>query len=143
MEKQNDVHYQFADFFKDKELQPFAYLVSKRLQEGHICIDLDKKELAKDYETLPDYFKSEFSELSPDKLMSKNEWVSTKNEIKKPFIISNKKLYLYRFLNDIFLFRIVAKNGHKKFIGAAVNFENLHSFRKHFAINIFCENKLF
>jgi exodeoxyribonuclease V alpha subunit len=99
MEKLNDVHYQFADFFEDKELQPFAYLVSKRLQEGHICIDLDEKELAKDYEALPEYFKAEFSELSPAKLIGKNEWVSTNDKVKKPFIVSNNKLYLYRYYN--------------------------------------------
>lgn len=38
----NDVHGQFAGFFRDKALYPFAYLVSKRLAEGHICLDLDE-----------------------------------------------------------------------------------------------------
>ena len=99
MEKPNDVHYQFADFFDDKELQPFAWLVSKRLQEGHICIDLEKTELAKDYESLPDYFKSSLTELSPDQLSEKEAWVSKIESIKKPFIISNNKLYLYRYYN--------------------------------------------
>lgn len=99
MEKLNDVHYQFADFFEDKDLKPFAYLVSKRLQDGHICIELDEKELAKDYEALPEYFKSEISELSIAKLNTKKEWVSINEQDKKPFIIFNGKLYLYRYFN--------------------------------------------
>lgn len=99
MEKLRDVHYQFADFFEDKDLKPFAYLVSKRLQEGHICIELDEKELAKEYEDLPDYFKSEISNLSISKLNTKKEWVSINENDKKPFIIFNGKLYLYRYFN--------------------------------------------
>lgn len=99
MEKLRDVHYQFADFFEDKDLKPFAYLVSKRLQEGHICIELDEKELAKEYNDLPDYFKSEISNLSISKLNTKKEWVSINEKDKKPFIIFNGKLYLYRYFN--------------------------------------------
>lgn len=99
MEKLNDVHFQFADFFDDEIIQPFAYLVSKRLQEGHICIDLKKEELAKEYEALPEFYKSKISELSVSDLKKKSEWASTDITVKKPFIISNEKLYLYRYFN--------------------------------------------
>ncbi len=42
----NDVHQQFAEFFKSDAIKPFAYLVSKRLAEGHICVNLDELELS-------------------------------------------------------------------------------------------------
>jgi exodeoxyribonuclease V alpha subunit len=46
MQTINDVHQQFAAFFKSDLLKPYAYLVSKRLAEGHICLQLEDLNLA-------------------------------------------------------------------------------------------------
>jgi exodeoxyribonuclease V alpha subunit len=37
-----NVHEQFAVFFDDLCIQPYAYLISKKLSEGHICVELDE-----------------------------------------------------------------------------------------------------
>jgi exodeoxyribonuclease V alpha subunit len=47
----NDVHQQFAEFFPGKVLAPFVYLLSKKLSEGHICLNIDL--LADELEGLP------------------------------------------------------------------------------------------
>jgi exodeoxyribonuclease V alpha subunit len=71
----NDVHQQFAGFFNDAQLYPYAYEVSKKLSEGHICIELsDSKPLA----TLP--------------------LVGTADEM-QPFILHKDKLYLQRYFS--------------------------------------------
>ena len=44
----NDVHQQFAEYFPSEILKPYLYLLSKKLSEGHICVDvnnIDKSEL--------------------------------------------------------------------------------------------------
>ncbi len=38
----NDVHRQFADYFPSETLRPYLYLLSKKLGEGHICVEIDK-----------------------------------------------------------------------------------------------------
>lgn len=90
----NDVHQQFAGFFKSETFQPYAYLVSKKLAEGHICLDLQdvQEELADN------------AFYDPNKIMKvgglRNEpFVSTKEEEKKPFVLHNHKLYLQRYFH--------------------------------------------
>ena len=41
----DDVHRQFAEFFDDKNIWPYAYVLSKKLAEGNICIDLNDPSL--------------------------------------------------------------------------------------------------
>lgn len=38
----NDVHQQFAEYFGIPALKPYAWLLSKKLSEGHICLHLDQ-----------------------------------------------------------------------------------------------------
>ncbi|MFZ9980797.1 MAG: exodeoxyribonuclease V subunit alpha [Cyclobacteriaceae bacterium] len=82
----NDVHRQFAEFFPDLRIRPFAYLLSERLLEGHICINPE--------ETLnqPPYNLTELPDWS--KLST---WVGTEETDIKPFILTNGKLYLHRY----------------------------------------------
>jgi exodeoxyribonuclease V alpha subunit len=75
----NDVHGQFAGFFRDKALYPFAYLVSRRLAEGHICLDLD--ELG--------------SEIDPSVL--RDLPMVAEPGSKQPFILQHNRLYLERY----------------------------------------------
>ncbi|MFM1961310.1 MAG: hypothetical protein RLZZ172_155 [Bacteroidota bacterium] len=37
----SDIHLQFANAFRDTRIRPAAYLLSKKLQEGHICVPVD------------------------------------------------------------------------------------------------------
>ncbi len=50
----NDVHQQFAEYFGIPALKPYAYLLSKKLSEGHICLHLDQ--LTTSAEDLPAYY---------------------------------------------------------------------------------------
>jgi exodeoxyribonuclease V alpha subunit len=93
MQTLNDVHQQFAAFFKSETLQPYAYLVSKKLSEGHICLQLD--ELDAEKENLPSYYKwnGEVDDLRNEKL------VTSAGGIKQPFVLHNGRLYLQRYFN--------------------------------------------
>ncbi len=90
----NDVHLQFAGFFRSETLRPYAWLVSKKLSEGHICLKLD--DLETDREVLPEYFKSAFrapAALSEESLVGHNP------EDRKPFILYNNNLYLHKYFS--------------------------------------------
>ena len=41
MKRTEDVHEQFAECFPEGPLKAYAYLLSKRLEEGHVCIGID------------------------------------------------------------------------------------------------------
>lgn len=94
MQTLNDTHQQFAAFFESKTLQPFAYLVSKKLSEGHICFDLD--ELTVEQENLPNYYKNTvFDKIT----LEKEPLVTSQNKPKQPFVLHNNKVYLQRYFN--------------------------------------------
>ena len=38
----SDVHQQFAEYFDSETLKPYLYLLSKKMSEGHICINMDE-----------------------------------------------------------------------------------------------------
>lgn len=88
-----NVHLQFANYFNNKEMAPYFYLLSKKLAEGSVCIDLNKINWEK--------LKEEDNGLSNFRLVStedlkKNKFVSS-GEPKKPLILSNDRLYLQRY----------------------------------------------
>lgn len=86
----NDIHQQFADFFKEDKIRPYAYLVSKRLQEGHICIDTSEMEHIAD--EIP------FSRIFPAKnLPLLSTVISTDTVQILPFVLHNNRLYLHRY----------------------------------------------
>ena len=83
-----DVHRQFSDFFEDKTLSPFLYLLSKRFSEGHICLDLadlDSEELKE----------GGFKNLDLSNLKNV-EMVGDERDY-QPFILWKNKLYLQRY----------------------------------------------
>ncbi|MEP7108147.1 MAG: exodeoxyribonuclease V subunit alpha [Ferruginibacter sp.] len=89
----NDVHQQFAEFFKSDTLKPYAYLVSKRLAEGHICLHLDNLYLLPG--ELPESEKYRLTATKKDLL---NEpMVAIETGEKQPFILHNDRLYLQRY----------------------------------------------
>ena len=85
----NDVHQQFASFFKDDALSPFAYLLSKRMEEGHTCIH--KNDVGRYSNELP--YPPPFATESLGKMMP---LVGAANDI-CPFILHKNMLYLHRY----------------------------------------------
>lgn len=94
----NDIHFQFTELVKDNHLKPYAYLLSKRLDEGNICIDLNAEDLGVEYESWTDEVKELLPEFS-DKGLSGSAILSNSPEDKKPFIVFNNKFYSYRYFN--------------------------------------------
>lgn len=88
-----NVHLQFANYFNNKEMAPYFYLLSKKLAEGSVCIDLNKINWEKLKEE--DNGLSNFRLVAPEDL-KKNKFVSS-GETKKPLILSNDRLYLQRY----------------------------------------------
>lgn len=88
-----NVHLQFADYFGNEEALPYLYLLSKKLSEGSICVQLDQI----DWERLKEEESQlvKFKIIRPDEL-KKNELVS-ENQIDKPIVLSGHRLYLQRY----------------------------------------------
>ncbi|HEY8960548.1 exodeoxyribonuclease V subunit alpha [Chitinophaga sp.] len=88
----NDVHQQFAEYFDIPALKPYAYLLSKKGSEGHICIHLDK--IAEEKNNLPEsYQKIETS----NQVLENIPLVGTHGNDKQPFVIYQNRLYLQRY----------------------------------------------
>jgi exodeoxyribonuclease V alpha subunit len=89
----DDVHRQFAEFFDDKNFWPYAYVLSKKLAEGNICIDLNDPTLFD--ATTP------YASIAPiENLLSNKLLLSTKDEgLHTPFIIDDHHLYFQRYYN--------------------------------------------
>ena len=88
-----DVHFQFAETFSEKLLRPFAYMLSRRLHEGHICVT--ELEVLED-ESVKKYFNDpvapEWSKLKA--------WVGTPDGEPRPFIrTADGKIYLHRYFS--------------------------------------------
>ncbi len=94
MQTLTDTHQQFASFFESKTLQPFAYLVSKKLSEGNICFDVQA--LDNEIENLPNYYKKTIINHTA---LANEPLVATENSPKQPFILHNNRLYLQRYFN--------------------------------------------
>lgn len=91
----NNVHQQFASWFHSEKLRPFAYLVSRKLSEGHICValnDIDEEE--------ENHFPLTPATFSNYETLLKNEpLVMQKGGTKQPFVLHNHKLYLQRYFH--------------------------------------------
>jgi exodeoxyribonuclease V alpha subunit len=88
----NDVHQQFAEYFDIPALKPYAYLLSKKGSEGHICLHLDK--IKEEQENLPEsYQKIETS----NSILETVPMVGLNGNDKQPFVIYQNRLYLQRY----------------------------------------------
>lgn len=91
-----DVYRQFADFFQNKNLEPFLYLLSKRFSEGHICLDLadlDATELEEaGITTLPDTAK-----LKDEPLVFSVD--NSEEQPVQPFVLWENRLYMQRYFH--------------------------------------------
>jgi exodeoxyribonuclease V alpha subunit len=88
-----NLHEQFAFFFKDKRIQPFVYLLSKKMAEGHICLDLKNDSLSE--ELLGTLYENSFLDRSI--LLDSGQYVCQKLEEKLPLLLHDSKLYLHRY----------------------------------------------
>src|SRR5690606_6809855 len=88
----NNVHEQFASFFEGEKLKPFAYLVSKLLSEGHICLNLNDT-INQEIE-FPVLYKS-LQELEEDLRTAK--LVGSSFDDNHPFIPHNSRFYIQRY----------------------------------------------
>lgn len=89
-----DIHKEFASFFSDPEVRNAAYLVSKRLAEGHTCINIKKHndsltELSQDDEAME-------QAIDTHELL-KSGLVSQGTNATQPFILDGDNLYLHRY----------------------------------------------
>ena len=89
----NDVHEQFAEYFNIPALKPYAYLLSKRLSEGNVCLHLDT--ILDQLATLPEPYQQL---LLDNKDPSRIPLIGDENHEVQPFILYHKEmLYLQRY----------------------------------------------
>ncbi|MDR2223934.1 MAG: exodeoxyribonuclease V subunit alpha [Flavobacteriaceae bacterium] len=74
---ETEIASQFASFFLNDPIYPFVIALYNKMEEGHICLDINDIEQFNTLET--------------------SQYVSFQNSDVKPFIIHNKKLYLYKY----------------------------------------------
>ena len=89
-----NVHKEFADFFEEDIIKPYAYLVSKKLSEGNVCLNIKEDVLFSDEEN------TVFNNFQPNvKILMSSKFVSSNPEDHKPFFLDNSRLYLTRYYN--------------------------------------------
>ena len=84
----NDVHLQFAEAFNEPKIKPLAYLLSKKLQEGNICVT------EKDFEEIPETL---FKGIKPADLKDLPLLVSSEPTANVPFISQDDRFYFQRY----------------------------------------------
>jgi exodeoxyribonuclease V alpha subunit len=88
----NDVHHQFAEYFAIPDLKPYAWLLSRKLSEGHICLDLDKiNEQSEDVPVWCRNLPSGSEPLQSIPLVAKN------GDDSQPFVLHQGFLYIQRY----------------------------------------------
>lgn len=92
MIRTKNLHLQFADYFKDREAFPYLYMLSKKLSEGSICLNLENLQWEKEIE--------EESQLAEYKLNSnklKQNKLVIENGLNQPMVLSGNRLYFQRY----------------------------------------------
>lgn len=88
-------HHHFAKYFQCEQLEPFIYVLSKRMETGHICIPLDESIKADLIEG--GYNSLNYSIGNSDFLTRVTDENLGVNTEKKPFVLFQNKLYLQRY----------------------------------------------
>lgn len=86
----DDIHQQFAEYFEEPAIWPYAYLLSQQLTEGNICISME--DIPSNLNTTP-----YSSAVSAKELMSLKHLVSKNDELNTPFVLHNERLYFQRY----------------------------------------------
>ena len=86
----DDIHRQFAEYFEEPAIWPYAYILSQKLTEGNICISVDDvpANLASTPYSNP---------VTVKELVSLKHLVSKQDVLKTPFILHNNRLYFQRY----------------------------------------------
>lgn len=86
----DDIHRQFAEYFEEPAIWPYAYMMSQKLTEGNICISVD--------EVLANLSTTPYNRAIDKKDLLKYPTFITKDQINKaPFILHNDRLYFQRY----------------------------------------------
>lgn len=87
MKNNNILHHHFASYFKDSEIRPFAYVLSKRMENGHICIPINSS------------INQNLSEggFETNLKFPTSSLVATNQDELKPFVFYKDNFYLQRY----------------------------------------------
>jgi exodeoxyribonuclease V alpha subunit len=88
----NDVHQQFAGYFAEPDLKPYAYLLSRKLSEGHICLDLRRP--IEEFDNMPDYCRGLPTGDGPLRSLP---LVARNGDDNQPFVLHDNRLYIQRY----------------------------------------------
>ena len=82
-----NVHQQFASYWEDDTLYPYAYWAHKSLQDGNICFDVEALHSIDDLKPYS----------IDSNLVKSSQFVSKDASDIKPFIIHNNQFYIYKY----------------------------------------------
>jgi exodeoxyribonuclease V alpha subunit len=89
------MHIAFAQYFKDPTLEPYLYVLSKRMENGHICIPVDN---SIDDDLIEGGYSTEKIKITENELITFADNYDPIEETElKPFVFYNGKLYLQRY----------------------------------------------
>ncbi|QES89365.1 exodeoxyribonuclease V subunit alpha [Rhizosphaericola mali] len=133
MVKSTDIHLQFASYFPDESIWPFIYSLSKKIEEGNICLDIKDINL----DNLPDALNTK--KINYDALES-SPLIGRKDNLNYPFILDHERLYLQRYYKYETIIVEKIKDIIKKdvnFISDKVEFlkSNIEHFLRSFQVN--------
>lgn len=87
----NDVHLQFAQYFRSPAIAPYLYLLSQKNTEGSTCLDLSLLD-----SEVKEGFPFDLNDYTTEVLFS-NDLVGKSSQLDRPFILDNNRLYLQRY----------------------------------------------
>ena len=86
----DDIHQQFAEYFEEQAIWPYAYMLSHKLTEGNICIPVD--------EVKSSIGSSPYDTVIPSSDLAKFKHLVTLHAPgTTPFVLHNDRLYFQRY----------------------------------------------
>jgi exodeoxyribonuclease V alpha subunit len=86
----DDIHQQFAEYFEEQAIWPYAYMLSHKLTEGNICIPVD--------EVKANLGSSPYDSVMPTSDLAKYKKLVTLHTAgDAPFVLHNDRLYFQRY----------------------------------------------
>ncbi len=82
-----NVHGTFAQYFSKDALNPWLYQLSKTMEAGNVCLDINQT------------FTEEENETKPDPASLADHPLVGDEQMQRPFILHKEKLYLHRFFH--------------------------------------------
>lgn len=81
----------FAHYFKDTQLAPYLFALSKRMQEGHVCLNLNELTFDKEF-----WKEFDGNQIIKDDFPENSSLVGKTSNDNRPFVLANNKLYQSR-----------------------------------------------